>query len=337
MYRVILKLKFVILFCILNLSLLYGIEKTQIIELKKGWNAVYLTVDPKIEDQNLSAYIFQDANSSAVPIEIIAAFIPSTTSAEFIKFPDEIPWKKDGWHRWVHDDKPESFLTNLYSLSAGQGYLVKSTKDYTWKVTGDVTGIKKYWKPGIFNLTGFSVGDGDISFYEYLSSSTIANSLLLAPIYTLKNNQWNKVSPVDELVEKNKAYWIFTNKGSNFQSVVEVTTSNRFLSLDFSSGSTYQTIYLKNTSSQKVTATLSLESNTLPLSLVTKNDKFENTLTTLSNTIGTFELESNEKIEIKLAIKRENMNAGKSEGIVKIAISETNEVIYLPVIGYGIE
>ena len=66
-------------------------------------------------------------------------------------------------NKWIRSDLPDSFLTNLYGLEAGRGYLIKSTKDFVWDVIGQVKKIKIRWQPNAFYLTGFHRCSGELS------------------------------------------------------------------------------------------------------------------------------------------------------------------------------
>ena len=328
--------KFILMLVLIS-PLVQAIEKTQEIKLKKGWNAVYLEVDPLISEQNLSAFILKTVESnSTIPIEIITTYLPNESSVEYIDSPDEAVWKKPSWNSWIRDDFPESFLTNLYDLEEGQAYLIRSSQDFVWKVKGEVRKISTNWQSNSFNLLGFQVNNTPISFHQFFQNSPTAQTLQKGPIYTLEEGVWRKVSLPDEAVEKGKSYWVFANGGSNFQGNVELSLDDGAKLMNFLDVVNTKTIALTNKSSKIKTVTLSLENNEVPLSLVEKNALAETIYTPVTSHLKTLQLSANSETLIKVAVRRSEIKtSGKKEGILKMEVKETHEVQYLPISAYG--
>jgi hypothetical protein len=318
-------------------SNLYAIERTQSIQLKKGWNAVYLTVDPVVINQDVSAYMSKGlAPNTTTPIEIITTYVSSYSPIEYIKSQDEVPWKQPSWSTWIRDDLPEAFLSNLYDLHEGRAYLVKSSTAYNWQVTGEVRMVKRDWLPDSFNLTGFLAGGNSVSFYQLLNGSSESACVKNGPFYTLEGDYWKQVSVVDVPVEQNKAYWVFATKGCSYRGTMKVETDNGTDSLSFLDTTEYKSITIKNSSSNSMTINISLETNQVPLSLVTKNQFAERTYTPVTNTVSSFNLDPGKQKEITLSIRRSEITDTEiREGILKVESTETNEVQYIPVSGYG--
>lgn len=315
----------------------YGIERTQDIQLEKGWNAIYLEVDPLITEQNLSAFILKtvDANST-IPIEVISTYLPTNSSVEYINSSSEEVWKKPSWNSWIRDDFPESFLTNLYDLEAGQAYLVRASQDFIWKVKGEVRKIEIDWKANSFNLVGFQVGTTPISFHQFFQNSEVSSSLKNGPIYGLKNGIWEKVSLVDEVVKKGEAYWAFSKGTSSFQGSVELGLEGGAKLMNFLDVVTSKTIALTNNSNASKTVTLSLQNNKVPLSLVEKNLLSENIYTPITSHLKTLTLDANSETLVKVVVRRKEItSSGKQEGILKMEVKDTHEVQFLPISAYG--
>lgn len=172
--------------------------RTQTIELKAGWNAVFLEVEPLTPKP--------DAVFTGMPVLQALTYYPKNSSAEFIVDPKEIPWNKAGWHGWVPADKSEAVLNNLYSLQAGQAYLLRCATDYTWKLTGEVKFKQKKWQPNAYNLTGFYVDPASPPTFErYFKGTRSAEQI---KIFALKNDHWATTS-VKELIYANQAYWVW--------------------------------------------------------------------------------------------------------------------------------
>jgi hypothetical protein len=316
---------------------LIAIEKEQLIHLKKGWNAIYLEVDPLISEQNLSAFILKTVEeNSTIPIEVISTYLPNESSVEYIGSPDEEVWKKPSWNSWIRDDFPEAFLTNLYDLEDGQAYLVRSSQDFVWKIKGEVRKITTNWQSNSFNLVGFEVGITPISFHQLFQNSSTAITLQKGPVYTLEEGIWRKVSLPDEAVEKGKSYWVFANGSSNFQGSVELGLDNGAKLMNFLDVVNTKTIALTNNSSATKTVTLSLENNEVPLSLVEQNALAETTYTPVTSHLKTLELSANSETLVKVAVRRSEIKtSGKKEGILKMEVKDTHEVQYLPISAYG--
>ena len=85
-------------------------SRNQTIQLKKGWNAVFLEVDPEEHDP--------DKAFENLPVDLVATFYGQISSIQYIKDPDEGNWKTDGWHKWIRPDAPDAFLKNLFRMGA---------------------------------------------------------------------------------------------------------------------------------------------------------------------------------------------------------------------------
>lgn len=315
----------------------HAIEITQSFNLKKGWNAIYLQVEPQIENQDISSFIFKDIDVEDFPIEIITTFSPIISSIEYIKSTDEPSWKKAGWNSWIRDDLDEAFLTNLYGLRASKAYLVKSDRDYVWQLRGELVYSQKEWEPDSFNFIGFNVAEDGISFYNYLQNSKSATAIKDGPIYTLENGVWQEVSLVDTAVEKNRAYWVFSRGSCDFQGVVEISITKGLNSIDFLDIADTKSLTIKNSSSKEATILITLEDSNIPLALVEKDENLRVSYKSITKVIKSFTLAPYGSKEITLAIERAKIDDNtKKEGILKIAIMETNEVINLAVSRYGV-
>ncbi|MFK5976969.1 MAG: hypothetical protein QM493_10710 [Sulfurovum sp.] len=325
--------------CILLSSTAYAMERTQVIQLEKGWNAVYLEVDPTVDKQNLSAFMMplDDANKSiSTPISMIATYYTKSSSVEYISDPAKIGWKKATWNRWIRDDLPEAFLSNLYDLEANQGYLVKADKDFVWEVKGEVRDYPRRWQPNSFNLVGFNVSSSAQSFYQYFQNNKATKAFENSIIYTLKEGKWLKVNPIDEEVKANTAYWIYAKGSSKFQGVLDLNIEGGSSELSFLDIVNTKTIELKNTSSSAITVTVTLEDNQVPLSLVGRDKLFNTTYTPVNTLVSTFILVGNSYEKFQLAVRRNEITGNdKKEGLLKFTVSPSAEVFYLAISAYG--
>ena len=88
----------------------------QTIELKPGWNAVYVEIDPVVNDVET---IF-----SGIPVASVWRWIPGQLGKDFISDPAEGLMNLEGWFGYFPEPKPEAFLSNIYTLSANTAYLI---------------------------------------------------------------------------------------------------------------------------------------------------------------------------------------------------------------------
>jgi len=94
-------------FLIICMMLIPGIVladhiRNQTIQLNKGWNVVYLEVDPEVYDP--------DKAFENLPVDLVATFYGQVSSIQYIEDPGETNWKTYGWHKWMKPDAPDAFL-----------------------------------------------------------------------------------------------------------------------------------------------------------------------------------------------------------------------------------
>lgn len=94
----------------------YSQTVNQTIDLRPGWNAVYLEVEPNPRD---TASVF-----AGLPIASVWAWNPRTSPVQFIQNPDELVPNQPGWLVFFPPSRPEAFLTNLFIVQANRAYLI---------------------------------------------------------------------------------------------------------------------------------------------------------------------------------------------------------------------
>ena len=333
-----------VLLCIIfSAQVSFAVEREQVVSLKKGWNAVYLEVDPVIEQQSLSSFLMPPESST--PIQIIATYYPNFSSVEFISDPNEADWKKPSWNKWVRDDLPDAFLSNLYDLEAGRGYLIKSEADFEWIIKGEVEQLKTRWQPGTFNFVGFQVQENGPSFHQLFAGNTTAAALQAGPIFRLVKGQWEKVSLPDATVGKGEAYWVFANGMAEFQGGLSIEVQGGKNIVDFSETTVNQTLTLTNTTANPITAQLSLVSNEIPISLksfatsdVEGEESYQTTYTPVTDAITTVSLEAGASEVVTLSVRRaEITETAEQTGLIRVTVSETYEEFWLPISANGVD
>ena len=109
---------------------------TQSIELKPGWNAVYLHVDPSYAE-------IGDLQGLSDDIEEIWLWQPKLSTGQFIQDTEKPTDKKSRWKSWLKKLGPSSKLQNMIGNA---GYLVRygnpdekgnwsPDSNYTWKIS----------------------------------------------------------------------------------------------------------------------------------------------------------------------------------------------------------
>src|SRR5262245_12293010 len=97
-------------------TLLGGATRSQQVLLKKGWNAVFLEVDPA---DPAPTTVF-----ARTPVDIAASFYAPASSAQFVSNPSVDLFKMAGWGVWYAENRPDAFLKTLHAVNGRQAYLV---------------------------------------------------------------------------------------------------------------------------------------------------------------------------------------------------------------------
>lgn len=186
-------------------------ELTQTFQLRPGWNAIHVELEPTDKD---ITQVF-----GGLPVASVWRYIPNDGGARFIRDPAEGLDNVEGWFAWFPEPRPEAFLSNLFSISANTAYLVRleGSSSRTLSIRGRPRLTPARWQPDAFNLTGLPVSASAApTFAEYFSASP---AHIGQPIYRLSAaGQWQKVSsPASTTVEPGVAYWIFTRGKSSYQ------------------------------------------------------------------------------------------------------------------------
>lgn len=233
-----------------------SMQRPQVIELSKGWNAVFLEVEPL---DVAPGRVFE-----SLPVDMVAGYFPQEASTQFVTNPGTQLFKGQGWGVWYAENRPDAFLKTLNSIYGQQAYLIHATQACSWKLEGLVSQGKVRWTADAYTLTGFSVkAQGAPSFAEFFSASP---AHLRQPIYRLVNDVWRKVTnPAAEVMRSGESFWVYTKGGSDYQGPLSVEAGDGLLMLD-STGA----ITLRNVTDHPITPLLqhvSVDARPLPLSI----------------------------------------------------------------------
>lgn len=192
----------------------------QSISLVKGWNSVYLWVQPDSTD--LTTLL-----ASAPQITKVATYAQPVSRATMLESDSENFTREAGWKVW-RSTAVLSKINTLKGLLGGQGYLFYAENPVSLSVAGEYVDYDNYvsWVGDRFNFQSFPVPANNISFSSYLAKQTKLDAAL---IYTLASNgSWALVDP-RSLIDPEKAYWVYCHNGTDFSgNVVRSTTSAFF-------------------------------------------------------------------------------------------------------------
>ncbi len=235
----------------------YGQYAMQTVTLTKGWNAVYLQVepaDPSCEE------VFGDW-----PVTSVSLYNMEQSVARFTESPDEPVNIADEFLTWTPG--VPAGVNGFNAVLAGHSYLMFASVGCTRNLTGRPAVPRIEWIPGTnaCNLVGFRQ-NGNAKFGTYLAGAGF-NWTKLA-VYTVSGT--NSIRLATErvggltgeslntaLIVPGKAYFIVCDKVSEFSGPVKVSPAGTG-GIYFPSNSVYQTLRLKNENGAPLSVTLSM-------------------------------------------------------------------------------
>lgn len=279
---------------------------SQTFTLRQGWNAIQVQIEPG------------DTNPRAVftntPVDKVATYFPNATPVEFIQDPASQPWKQPGWRAWFAPSLPESVVSDLYSINAGQCYLVHASAATTVTVQGTVTYRRTRWRADSFNFVGFAVDPAaPPTFGAWFAGSSAHQSTTRNLIYRLDtNDRWVPVAqPSSTPIQPNAAYWVFCQGASEYQGPLDVAVPRGVQGhLDFGDVTDSLALKLANNVAHPLAVTLELAPpDVVPLTygkrLLTAGQHVELPLSA-STSLGT--LEAGQSLPLRLSLDRAAMS-----------------------------
>lgn len=238
-----------------------GPFRTQTIELKAGWNAVYLEIEPL---QTNPDELFENT-----PIEIVASYFRPVTSQQFVESPSEVLSDPKGWNVWYRPGRADELLTDLYEIQAHGSYLVYAEEAYTWQVNGTPFYGASKWHPNAYSLVGFPIDPAQAPTVASFFSGVNAHENL--KVYQLNSGSWTLVTaPSSTLMEPGVAYWTHSDGDSHFEGPLQVDFNSESVGgLVYNMAATSKRLVLTNTSQFPQALEMSLvagENGKIPLS-----------------------------------------------------------------------
>ena len=233
----------------------YGQYAQQTITLSKGWNAVYIQVQP--EDSRCDV-VFADW-----PVTSVSLYNMERMVARFTENPDE-PLNRDPEFLTWGPGLPAG-ANSLNQVMAGQAYLMFATASGTRTLTGRPAVPRITWVPGTnaCNLVGFRQ-NGSALFGSYLAGSGF--DITKISVYSVSGT--NNLNPTllqvggfsglnTAPIIPGKAYFIACDKVSTFSGPVKVYPAGTD-GLFFPTNISFRTLRMKNEHSGPLAVTLTV-------------------------------------------------------------------------------
>lgn len=210
---------------------------TQTIPLQAGWNSVYLEVDPYPSQCELLL--------EGLPIQSVWTWDADLSLVQFIQNPSDLIPESPSFRVFYPPQKPNSFLTNLFTLNSGKAYLIEASEETTITLTGRPLLTDQEWLPNSYNLVGFHVDPINPPTFGAWFQGSPAHSP--PNVWRLTGSGiWEQiVNPATTPIQSGVAYWVYSEGSSSFQGPVEIEIPAGFI-LDYPRVLTSQDLVLKD-------------------------------------------------------------------------------------------
>ncbi len=305
--------------------------RSQTITLTPGWNAVYLEVDP--QPSSAPADLFAE-----LPVDVVAAYAPSKSGAQFVTNPDANLHRAQGWLVWYAPHRADAFLGTLNAIYGARAYLIHATTNASFTVQGTVPSVDQRWIPKAYNFVGFTVASpGGPTFKQFFQSSTAHNH---NKIYRLVEGTWRQVlDPSAATMRPGEAFWIYCDGHSSYTGPLGVEAGSHLGLLLSSQGG--DDLVLRNRANHPLAVTLEhiVEGNSpIPMSVPVRTfDPEINALRTAyvnlgdgawSQTFPTFE--AGKALRLPLQLRLREMEPGTRHSLLALR-TDLGTVTYVSV------
>lgn len=176
----------------------------QTIQLRPGWNAIFLEIEPTPQDC--------DTLFAGLPVESVWDFNRVVDLPQFVQDPTTLTPGAPGWLTWFPATHPLSGQTSLFILRDGRPYLVKVASNaapatLNLTLTGRPSLRRTSWYSGGLNLVGFHVNSTGPSFQSLFAGE---GGLAGQPVYSLEaSGVWRRLQDLSTARPRSgEAYWI---------------------------------------------------------------------------------------------------------------------------------
>ena len=213
----------------------------QTIQLKPGWNAVFLEARPEPEDC--------DALFAGLPVESVSDFNRSVDSPQFVQDPSTLIPGAAGWLTWFPPNHPLAGQNNLFILRDGRPYLIKladNAQTLNWVVTGKPSLRRLTWQSGGVNFVGFHAGAQGPTFQNLFAGES---GLTNQPVSRLDvAGVWRQVANLSTTrANAGQSYWIRCVLPAQRAGTIQVEPSS-LQGLSFVGNGAEQSLRIRNTS-----------------------------------------------------------------------------------------
>lgn len=235
---------------------------TQTIQLRPGWNSIYLEVEPEPRECDL---VF-----AGLPVESVWRSNRRFNSVQFIQDTNQIILDPEDWLTWISAAHPLGGNSSLYILEGGLPYLIKTTNSSTvqWTVRGRPIQRKIDWRADSFNFVGFPLPiTGANTFQNFFAG---AAGLSGSAIYRISTaGIWTQViNPATTTMTSGEAFWIRASGLPTFQGPVSTVLQRRG-GIEFGRTLTEQTFRIQNNSTNSRSVTVrQIASETPPVGVL---------------------------------------------------------------------
>jgi len=182
---------------------------TQSVDLKAGWNAMFLHVDPS--HATIDELVSMDPSFE---IEEVWMWRPELSAQQFVDTPQS-PASTDS--RWTSWSRVQGENSALRKLGPNMAYLVKvksTVANYTWPLKGRAVAPKYTWTTSGLNFLGFPTPEGGGPFFDSFLALGPSQLRQSAQFYRYTGGPLGAGNPARIIglrttpVRRGEAYWI---------------------------------------------------------------------------------------------------------------------------------
>ncbi|CAN5206963.1 hypothetical protein BH09SUM1_BH09SUM1_20570 [soil metagenome] len=186
---------------------------TQSVDLKPGWNSVFLNVD--------AGETSTTAIMAGLPVDAVWAWAGHFNPSELPTAPGALSTSGGDWIAWFPPGTTQDALTDLRTMDGGHGYLIKASATATLSVKGKPHVFPLKYLPGTLNLVGYTVSASAApSFQSFFAPSSAHAGQAIFRLNNATGN-YEAANPTSSMIN-GEAFWIFTSGASEYQGPFEV-------------------------------------------------------------------------------------------------------------------
>ncbi|MFH0909410.1 MAG: hypothetical protein V1929_11670 [bacterium] len=326
----------------------FGQWTTQEIDLRPGWNAVFLHVQPEPADCDT---IFSNA---PFEVESVRAYNDAFSSVQFVQDVNALVPEGPPWISWFPADAEQSFGVNLFRLECGKAYFIKlptNAPAATWAVVGRPVLMDVDWHASAFNLVGFEVNPTNPPGFSAFFSGSPEHAG--QPIFRMNaTGVWQRATGVEPM-RNGEAFWTWLDEYSRYQGPIRIETDQR-AGLDYGRTLMEQSLRIRNAFTNPLTVHLNrrqadpapagiepVKAGDVPLSIWTTNGWQD-----LPDDVQREDIQPGEEWVVRLAVRRKDMTPytpdppGQEfsyQGLLEVTDDQNLSQRVIPVMAKGLE